>query len=530
MAGKSSTKILEEARPGTANSLEDGIVEDLGYHQSYRRVFKGLGAFALVLAMASPMGGILIISSYQITYGGYWGLVWGWFIPAVIFFPQALAIAELCSSMPINGANYWWTAALAPPALSRPLSFISGWTSVVQVITGLASFSFACGLTLGYVIPVLQPEWIPTNAQVMGIAMAILLLWGASSFLHMENVNMVYIANCVIVILSTMVFLIALPTSHSLQSRPFTSANDVFGRYDNFSDWERPVAVPITFFSAAWVITGWNSPTYIAEDTHNARVVCPKSCLETWVALSIMGIFCCLAVAFCLTDLEAAVADSTGLPLYTLLLDHWGSKAGCAFLLIISGNSIVGGSSYLLASACQVAAFARDGGLPFSEKLARVNIKSNIPINAGLSLVCGALLVLLFGLSSTAGSIIFSLAVIAGLMNMALPIGLRIFAGDRFVPGPFNYGKFSQPIHIWAFLSLIYMTIMESFPLSKNWNIDTFNYNWVVALGAIVGSIIGWFVLGKNYPGLDLGAVQTWRIQSQGVPVNGGSGLSDERT
>ncbi|KAL2671593.1 hypothetical protein Neosp_014183 [[Neocosmospora] mangrovei] len=110
-----------------------------------------------------------------------------------------------------------------------------------------------------------------------------------------------------------------------------------------------------------------------------------------------------------------------------------------------------------------------------------------------------------------ASEIIFSLAAIANFMMFTPPILLRIFARGRFVPGPFTLGGFSMPIHIWAFLSLIYMMVMMSFPPIQHWTIDTFNYNWVIALGALLLAIAGWFTLGHHYPGLDLSALEVWR-------------------
>ncbi|KAF5598362.1 amino-acid permease [Fusarium pseudocircinatum] len=488
-----------------------GTVEDLGYHASYRRIFEGLGSFALVLSVASPVCGIAIGSSYQIVYGGYWGLTWGWIIPAVLFFAQPLAIAELCSSMPVNGANYWWTAALSPMSFSRPLSFISGWITIMQIVTSLASVSFACGTSLVTIISVFHPEWHPSNSQVMGIAMSIVIFWGVTSFLRMESIAWICILSCSTVLLSTVIYTMALPITHSLRGLPFAPAAKVFGEYKNSSDWGQAVAVPMTFFSTAWAVAGWNAPSYVVEETKNARVVGPRSIVQTYLAMAILGMIVCIVSAFCIEDIESATLDPRGLPLYTLVFEHFGHKLGAGFFFMTTSTTVLGGSSFLLTSACQVAAFARDGGLPFSKTLAHVHEKTNMPIYSQAVLATGTLFVLLFGLSSMAGTIIFSLSVIANLLMLAHPILLRIFAQDRFVPGPFNLGKFSKPIHIWAFLTLVYMMILESFPPTKHWTAETFNYNWVVTLGALVFAVIGWFSLGHKYPGLDMTALDAWR-------------------
>jgi hypothetical protein len=45
------------------------------------------------------------------------------------------------------------------------------------------------------------------------------------------------------------------------------------------------------------------------------------------------------------------------------------------------------------------------------------------------------------------------------------------------------------------------MSIMEAFPLSPIWTSATFNFNWVVAVGIVLLSIITWFAIGHKYKG-----------------------------
>lgn len=117
----------------------------------------------------------------------------GWVIGAVILAPQAITIAELCSSMPTNGAFYWYTAALAPPSVSRPLSFLVGWISTLATFTSLASFAYACAAGYSALIPVARPEWSPTGAQTFAISLAILLGWCLLNMLRIERIAIVMI-------------------------------------------------------------------------------------------------------------------------------------------------------------------------------------------------------------------------------------------------------------------------------------------------------------------------------------------------
>lgn len=117
----------------------------------------------------------------------------GWIIPAIICLPQPLAVAELCSSMPVNGAFYWWTASLAPKRLARPLSFVAGWTNCMSLVTSLASFAYASASSYAYIISTLHPQWAPTNSLIMGVAMGMVLIWGMITTIRMENFQWIFL-------------------------------------------------------------------------------------------------------------------------------------------------------------------------------------------------------------------------------------------------------------------------------------------------------------------------------------------------
>lgn len=98
--------------------------------------------------------------------------------------------------MPINGAYYWYTAALAPPKWSRFLSFLTGWTNVLAMFTSTTSFVYAVAGLIIHGIVLVAPEWIPTNPQVLGVAYATLIVWAFLATLKLEQVMWVYISCC----------------------------------------------------------------------------------------------------------------------------------------------------------------------------------------------------------------------------------------------------------------------------------------------------------------------------------------------
>lgn len=515
---RTSVELDKTDQPSRRSDVcENEALEALGYANPYRRMLKTLGTLCMVISLTSPLSAICITAFYQIGYGGYWGLTWGWLIPSLVFLPQALAAAALCSAMPVNGAFYWWTAAMAPKWCSKFLSFVSGWVNLLTLATSIASFAFAVTSSTVQGIIYVAPQWSPSNAELMGIAFGVVFLWLALASRRLEEISWVYLACAAIILIHLVVFVVALPASHAIQNKPFASARDVLGSYTNYSDWSPAVAVPFTWFTASWVNSAWAAPAYVVEATHDARRSAPKAILMAYSATAISGLVICVICAFCITDMDAMAADPTGFPLLTLVYEHWGAPATAAFVLVVMICTIVGGSAILLAYSFQIAAFARDGGVPFADTFSKVNQRVNMPVRAIIALCCAGCLLLLFGLSNTASAIIYSLAVMAYLLTYSLPNLLVVLSGDRWTPGPFNYGRFDKPVFAWAFCSQLYLAVMQAFPPMRAWTAATFNYNWIVTVGVLLLAVALYLVVGRHkYRGIDLDAVRSLQLQGHG--------------
>ncbi|KAM5357750.1 hypothetical protein ACJZ2D_015957 [Fusarium nematophilum] len=58
------------------DGLENGTISAFGYVPAYRRVLGSVVGVCVVIALSSPLGAIMIVGSYQISFAGYWGLSW----------------------------------------------------------------------------------------------------------------------------------------------------------------------------------------------------------------------------------------------------------------------------------------------------------------------------------------------------------------------------------------------------------------------------------------------------------------------
>lgn len=164
----------------------------------------------------------------------------------------------------------------------------------------------------------------------------------------------------------------------------------------------------------------------------------------------------------------------------------------------------------LLTYATQVAAFARDGGLPYSSYLSQVHKRTNMPLAAAALLVVLTYLFLLLALSQHASDIVYSMATLASLIIWTVPVCLRLFAGERWIPGAFYTGRFSWSIHCLSVVCSVYLLITRSIPPTK----DTPPLNVVIVIIVLVLSISAYYFCSKNFRGLDLAALQAWRYHN----------------
>lgn len=143
-------------------------------------------------------------------------------------------------------------------------------------------------------------------------------------------------------------------------------------------------------------------------------------------------------------------------------------------------------------------ALSRDGALPFSATLHRLDPKSKTPIVAvwGLLFVT-ALLGLLYLGSDTAFLAITSVCTIALNITYGLPTLCLIITRENFVPGPFNLGKWSRWNGIIAVLWISFISVLFLCP--TQYPVDASNMNYAIAIFGVLWITIGiyWFARGQ---------------------------------
>ncbi|KAG0361540.1 hypothetical protein BGX24_005324, partial [Mortierella sp. AD032] len=227
------------------------------------------------------------------------------------------------------------------------------------------------------------------------------------------------------------------------------SAEFVFTTWVNNTGWSSNFYVfMLGLLQSQYTLSGYDSAAHMAEETQNASTGGPMGIIMAILTASVVGWVFLLGMTFSIMNFETQiVSPAVGVALSQIFLDSCGLRVAIFLILIILGAQFFCGSALTLASSRMVYAFARDGALPMSKRLHKLN-KEKSPVAAvWFNIAFCFVLGLPYIWSETAYSAIVSVNTIASSISYLIPILCRIIlARETFTPGPFNLGRYSTII------------------------------------------------------------------------------------
>lgn len=145
-------------------------------------------------------------------------------------------------------------------------------------------------------------------------------------------------------------------------------------------------------------------------------------------------------------------------------------------------------------------AMARDGGLPFSKYLYKINPKTKTPDRIiFLVFFADVALCLLPLISETAFSAVMSITTIGYQISYAIPMLLRLtVARKTFKKSTFHLGPFSEIVGwisvVWLFVTSIFFLLPTEYDENGNLTSTNFNYTIVVVGGVSFLALLYWFL------------------------------------
>ncbi|MEU8972515.1 amino acid permease [Streptomyces monashensis] len=478
--------------PGLPQQDEEQRLRELGYRPVLARRMGGFGNFAISFSVISILSGCMTLYGFGLNTGGPAVMLWGWAGVGVFVLCVGLALAEVTSAYPTSGALYYMADRLG----GRRWGWYTGWLNLLGLLGAIAGIDYGAALFTG-AFANLQWGFTPTPGRTMLIFCAILLL---HAVLNLFGVRLVSVLNSVSVWwhlagVAVIVGALAIVPDHH------RSASFVFTKFVNETGWHNPVYVAaIGLLLAQYTFSGYDASAHLSEETSQASVSAAKGIVRSIWASWLAGFVLLAGLTFAIQDYDATRNTATGVPPAQILLDGLGTDGASVLLLVVIIAQLFCGNAEVAAASRMVFAFSRDGALPGSHLWRKVSGRTQTPVAAvWLAVIVACLLALPSLYSATAYNAVTAINVIGITPAYAIPVLLRLRAGDRFRPGPWQLGRWSRPIGWIAVIWVACVTVLFCLPQASPVTVDTMNYASVALAVVLVLASVWWYVARRSY-------------------------------
>jgi choline transport protein len=245
----------------------------------------------------------------------------------------------------------------------------------------------------------------------------------------------------------------------------------------------------------------------MSEEVRNASTVIPKIIVQTIAINGGLAFIFILVLLFCIGNVENALSTPTGFPIIEIFYQATGSvKAATVMQCAIT---VIGFASNIgvVASVSRLTwAFARDGGLPYSQFFAKVDPTYHVPFRAiGLVSSTVVLLSLINIASTTALSAILALSTASISISYLIPIVLLVIKRlnvatdpEPIAFGPWTLGRWGMAINLYSIVFGTFVVIFVPFPTIIPVTALNMNYSGPVFLGLCILLTCDWMIRGKR--------------------------------
>ncbi|KAF9024298.1 hypothetical protein BGZ52_011190 [Haplosporangium bisporale] len=481
-----------ETDSGSLYDHDKAVLEKLGYKQSLDRSLSAFSNFGVTFSCCSILSGLTPLYADALQSGGPMTVIWGMMAAGQLLHLDDRSIAgRNLFRVPNHGRAVLLDNPPGERGLGAP-GLVGRWLHELAWLVAIASTDLAMAQFLASLIS-MNSSYVPNTYVIFAIYVAILLLHGIVNSMAVRlnglfnNISVWWhvfgTATIVIVVLATT------PVKQS--------ASFVFTEWVNNTGWSSGFYVfMLGLLQSQYTLSGYDSAAHMSEETQNAQTGGPRGIIMAIVVASAVGWVFLVGMTFCITDFESQiVSPHVGVALSQIFLDSAGLRLAIFLIFIILGAQFFCGSALTLASSRMVYAFARDGALPLSKHLHKLN-KEKSPVAAvWFNIAFCFILGLPYIWSETAYSAIVSVNTIASSISYLIPILCRIIlARDTFEPGPFNLGRFSTPVGVISSLWIICTSALFLCPTQAPVTAENMNYA-LVPFVVVIGLCVSYYAI-----------------------------------
>ncbi|KAI0258155.1 amino acid/polyamine transporter I [Gloeopeniophorella convolvens] len=486
-------------RKSAIANADESLLAELGYKQEFQRAFTPLEVFGIAFSIIGLLPSIASVLFYSIPNGGPAAMVWGWAVASFFILIVGMSMAELASAAPTSGGLYFWTHSYSSPKWKNLLAWIVGYANTVGSIASVASIDWGAAVQIMAAVTIgSDGSFVATNSKKFGVYVGIVLTHAVVCCLGTQVLARLQSVYVVLNILLCLGVIVALPAATPSELK--NSASYALGNFTNLYDWPNGFAFILSFLAPLWTICSFDSSVHISEEASNAATAVPWAIVWAIAIAGILGWAINVTLAFCMgQDLQGLMDSDLGQPMAQIFFNSFGKKGTLAIWSFIIMVQYMMGSSMMLAASRQSFAFARDGALPFSGWLYRMNKFTKTPVNTVWFCAAGSIGLGALAFAGTqAINAVFAISITALYVAYSIPIAARwIWRKENgWVPGPFSLGAWSG---VCAFVSVTWMGFMSVvffFPTTKHTDVQDMNYT-VVVLGGVLILSLAWYYCPK---------------------------------
>jgi urea carboxylase system permease len=486
----------------------DSGMEDFGYKESLDR---SIGKFASFAAGVSYIS--ILTGTFQLFYFGFGtagaAYLWSWPIVFVGQMAVALCFMELAAKYPVAGSVYNWAKQLG----SRIVGWSAGWLMLTASIVTLSAVALAYQLNLPRLWSGFQiigdgtGEYdFAANAVVLGT-----ILIAFTTVINALGVRLMALINSSGVFIELIAaVLIAFILAINVKRGP-----DIFFSTNGYGAGESGGylgAFLIASLASGYVMYGFDTASSLGEETVEPRRTAPKAILRAILASFVIGGAILVFAVMAAPNLDdPQVGSSSGGLQYIVEQVMWG-PLGKIFLVCIVVAVTVCSLAVHTAAIRLTFAMARDNALPFGEKLARVNPKTQTPIIPAVVIGVIAVLILVINIGQPKiFTVLTSIAIImiylAYLMVTGPMLKKRIQGqwppADLKGGGYFTMGRWGMLVNIVAVVWGVGMAVNLAWPREAVYGEGWYNaWGAFIYIGVILGFGLLWYgIKGRNHIG-----------------------------
>ncbi|MGI8522944.1 MAG: amino acid permease [Nocardioides sp.] len=498
----------ESNAPAPADLSDDEQhLAKLGYKQELGRSWSSFSNFAISFSIISILAGCFTTFGQAWNNGGPVAISWGWPIISAFILIIGFTLSELVSAYPTSGGIYWWASKMGGPAAG----FFTGWLNLIGLLAVTASVAYGAAtfldLTLSTISSGYADSYSLTRVFIWFIVIMILAalanIFSGHLLAIVNNISVWWhVAGAAIVIL----VLIIVPNHHQSASFVFTERINNSGFSSGFY-WF--LVLPLGFLLTQYTITGFDASAHLSEETQGAAVGAAKGIWRSIFYSAVGGYVLLLAFVFAVQD-PKGVSDGFGsvdVIFGQALPEGW----HFLILLISTAGQLFCTTACLTSTSRMTFAFSRDGAIPGSKRLSKVNPRTRIPVNAVIFGAIIGVIITLPALKSVGGTpvaffAVVSVAVIGLYLAFLIPIFLRWRQGDDFEAGAWTNGakyKWMNPIAVLeiAIISVYFILPFTpaGVPGNKDFAWSSVNYAPVLTIGTLIILTIWWNLSAKKW-------------------------------